>query len=128
MLRYIERPITAIVRTDYANELIELPISPVTIATAEVFDADTGVYSAGTFINGPTVNSLILPTTDIWRLVGVAGPNPFEQPPEAIKHAFRLIVSYLYDNRGDVSDEYNHTNGFFIGTGARDLLRGYVRV
>jgi hypothetical protein len=123
--RYTRRSLTVILRTDCSNEMVELPLRPVTIATAEIFQSSE--YSPGSFLPGPTLSSVILPTAGTWRLTGTAGPSPAVQPPAAIKQAVKLLVAWQFENRGDIAHDFR-SQGAFIGTGAADLIRPYVRV
>ncbi|NJO37686.1 MAG: phage gp6-like head-tail connector protein [Rhizobiales bacterium] len=125
--RYAPRAFTAIVRADRSNELISLPITPTTIATVEKFDPDTGLYAVQSALKaGPEPSSYVLPDSAAWRLTGTAGPTPAQLAPFSIVQAVFLIVAYMFENRGDVGHDFKG-EGYFVGSGAADLLRHYVR-
>lgn len=126
--RFAPRDFTVIIRTDEDDELVYLPLTPVTVATAELFDPDTGTYTAQSVPKaGPEPGSVYLSDCGIWRLSGMSGPAVAVDAPRSVHHAVLRLVAYAFENRGDVGHDFD-MEGAFIGSGAADLIRAYVRV
>lgn len=122
--RYAPRSFTAIIRADLEGELYQLPLTPVTVAEVELFDADNGLYVAQTALKaGPLPGSFYLPSAGVWRLTGTAGPVTVTAAPSGIEQAVLRLVTYAFERRGDFDDHRG-----FHDSGAADLLRQYVRL